>query len=57
VTFKSFIKNCKVYGLDQDSKDIKIEDPTLDLEVVRLKHHILVVTVIKENTKASKTQI
>jgi hypothetical protein len=30
VTFKSFIKNCKIYGLDQDSKDIKAEDHTID---------------------------
>jgi hypothetical protein len=47
VTLKSFIKICKAYGLDQDSKDIKIEDPTLDLEVVRLKHHILDVIIVK----------
>jgi hypothetical protein len=47
VTLKSFIKICKVYELDQDSKDIQIEDPTLDLEVVRLEHHILEVTLVK----------
>ncbi len=39
-TLKSFIKIYKIHGLDQDSKDIKVEDHTLDLEVVRLKQHI-----------------
>ncbi len=37
VNFKSFVEICKIYGLDQDSKDIKVEDHTLDLEVVRLE--------------------
>jgi hypothetical protein len=50
-TLKSFIKICKIHGLDQDSKDIKIEDHTLDLEVVRLKQHIWKVTKVKEETQ------
>jgi 5-deoxy-D-glucuronate isomerase len=37
--------------LDQNSKYIKIEDPTLDLEVMKLKQHILEVTIIKEETQ------
>jgi hypothetical protein len=37
VNLKSFVEICKVYGLNQDSKDIKIEDHTLDLEIVRLE--------------------
>jgi hypothetical protein len=48
---KSFIKNCKAYKLDQDSKVIKIEDLTLDLEVVKLKQHILEVTIVKKETQ------
>ncbi len=40
VTFKSFIEIWKVYELDQDSKDIKVEDHTLDLKVVKIEWHI-----------------
>jgi len=51
VTFKSFIKICKAYGLDQDSKNIKVQDHTLDLEVVRIEQHILEVIIVKEETQ------
>jgi hypothetical protein len=51
VTFKSFIEICKAYGLDQDSKDIKVKDHTLNLKVVRLEQHISKVTIIKEETQ------
>ncbi len=51
VTFKSFIKICKAYGLDQDSKNIKVHDHTLDLEVVKIEQHILKVTIVKEETQ------
>jgi hypothetical protein len=51
MTFKSFIKTHKAYGLSQDSKDIRVEDHTLYLEVVRLDHHILEVTIVKEETQ------
>jgi hypothetical protein len=51
VTFKSFIKICKTYGLDQDSKDIKVKDHTLNLKVVRLEQHISKVTIVKEETQ------
>jgi len=37
VTFKSFIEICKAYKLDQDSKDIKVEDHSLDLKVVKIE--------------------
>jgi hypothetical protein len=48
VTLKSFIEICKAYGLDQDSKNIKAEDHTLNLKVVRLKQHISKVAIVKE---------
>jgi hypothetical protein len=51
MTLKSFIEIYKAYELSQDSKDIKVKDHTLDLEVVRLDHHILEVTVVKEETQ------
>jgi len=51
VIFKSFIEICKAYGLNQDSKDIKVEDHTLDLELVKIEQHISKVTTIKEKTK------
>jgi len=51
VSFKSFIKIYKAYGLNQDSKDIKIKDHTLDLKVVRIEQHILEVAIVKEETQ------
>jgi len=48
VILKSFIEIYKAYGLNQDSKDIKVEDHTLDLKAIRIKQHILEVTTIKE---------
>jgi hypothetical protein len=51
VTFKSFIEICKAYGLDHDSKDIKVEDHTLNFKVVRLEQHISKVTIVKEETQ------
>ncbi len=51
VTFKSFIQICKTYGLNQDSKNIKVKDHTLDLEVVKIEQHILKVTTVKEKTQ------
>jgi hypothetical protein len=51
VTFKSFIEICKAYGLDQDSKDIKVKDHTLDLKVVKIKQHISNIITIKEETQ------
>jgi hypothetical protein len=50
VTLKLFIQVCKAYGLDQDSNDIKVEDHTLDLEVIKIEQHILKVVVVKEET-------
>jgi adenine-specific DNA glycosylase len=47
----SFIESYKAYGLNQDSKDIKIKDHTLDLKVVRIEQHILEVTIVKEETQ------
>jgi len=47
----SFMEIYKAYGLSQDSKDIIIEDHTLDLEVIKLDHHILEVTAVKEETQ------
>jgi len=51
VIFKSFIEICKAYGLNQDSKDIKVEDHTLDLELVKIEHHISKVTTVKKKKK------
>jgi hypothetical protein len=51
VTFKSFIEFCKAYGLDQHSKDIKVNDHTLDLEAVKIGWHILKIIVVKEETQ------
>jgi hypothetical protein len=51
VTFKSFIEIWKAYGLDQDSKNIKIKDHALDLEVVKIEQHISKVTTVKEETQ------
>ncbi len=51
MTFKSFIEICKAYGLDHDSKDIKVEDHTLNFKIVRLKQHISKVTIVKEETQ------
>jgi len=48
VTLKLFIEIYKAYGLNQDSKDIKVEDHTLDLKAIRIKQHISKVTTIKE---------
>jgi lipid II:glycine glycyltransferase (peptidoglycan interpeptide bridge formation enzyme) len=51
VIFKSFIEICKAYSLNQDSKDIKIEDHTLDLEVIRIEQHISKVTTVKKKAQ------
>jgi hypothetical protein len=51
MTFQSFIEIYKAYRLSQDSKDIKVEDHTLDIEIVKLDHHILEVIVVKEETQ------
>jgi hypothetical protein len=51
VTFKSFIEIYKAYGLNQGSKDIKVEDHTLDLKVVRIKQHLSEVIIIKDKTQ------
>ncbi len=51
VTFKSFIEIYKAYGLNQDSKDIKIKDHTLNLKIFRLEQHISKVTIVKEETQ------
>jgi hypothetical protein len=51
MTFKSFIEICKAYGLDQDSKDIKVVDHTFNLKVIKLEQHISEVTRVKEETQ------
>jgi len=51
MTFQSFIEIYKAYRLSQDSKDIRVEDHTLDIEIVKLDHHILEVIVVKEETQ------
>jgi hypothetical protein len=51
VTFKSFREIHKAYGPNQHSKDIKVNDHTLDLKVIMLKQHILEITLIKEETQ------
>jgi hypothetical protein len=51
VTLKSFIKICKAYELNQNSKDIKVEDHTLDLEAIKIERHILDIIAIKEETQ------
>jgi len=51
MTFRSFIEIYKAYMLSQDSKDIRIEDHSLDLEIIKLVHHILDVIVVKEETQ------
>jgi hypothetical protein len=51
MTFRSFIEIYKAYMLSQDSKDIRIEDHSLDLEIIKLVHHILEVIVVKEETQ------
>jgi hypothetical protein len=50
MTLKSFIKIYKAYKLSQESKDIKVKDHTLDLEIIKLNHHILEVITTKEET-------
>jgi hypothetical protein len=51
MTFKLFIDFYKEYELSQDSNNIKVKDHTLDLEIVRLDHHILEVIAAKEETQ------
>jgi hypothetical protein len=51
VTLKSFIEICKAYGLDQDSKYIKVKDHTLNLEAVKIELHILEIIEVKEETQ------
>jgi hypothetical protein len=51
MTFKSFIEIHKAYGPNQHSKDIKVEDHTLNLKVVRLEQHISEITSIREETQ------
>jgi hypothetical protein len=60
----SFMEIYKAYGLSQDSKDIRIEDHTLDLEVIttvkeetqEVPKHKFNLTIIKEETHLKQTK-
>jgi hypothetical protein len=51
MTFKLFIEIHKAYWPNQHSKNIKVEDHTLNLKVIKLKQHISKITSIKEETQ------